>query len=210
MRALPPLAALALAAAVVACGSDTQPEGPGFGPKPDTTPPALVTAAPSAGQAVKQAFQATATFSEPVTVKAATFRSDLEPTPRAVAAAAAGATVTVEVPLVDAFGSRVHLDVEDAAGNPASADLGDWYAQPLYVEWGLPELGGPFSGTILLQIAWAGPPSLDVKIDDVPVGTLGKDLPIDTTKFTDGPHTFWFYAPGYQRTPQPFTIDNAP
>ncbi|MFO0585385.1 MAG: Ig-like domain-containing protein [Anaeromyxobacter sp.] len=209
MRPSLPLATVAFAAALVACGSDGGEPG-AAGPPPDTTPPALVAAAPAAGQAVKQAFHATATFSEPVTVKAATFRSDLAPTPRAVTATAAGATVTVDVPLVDAFGSRVHLEVQDGAGNPASADLGDWYAQPLFVEWVLPELGGPLSGTIYLWVAWAGPESLDVRIDDVPVGTLGKDLPIDTTKFGDGPHTFWFYAPGYQRTSQPFTIDNVP
>lgn len=205
MRRLMP--GLAVAAALAACGSDDRP-APIDPPPPDTTPPALTGFTPGAGQAVKAPFDAVATFSEPVSLDAAWFRSELEE--HAVHAEAAGSAVTVSMPLVNTFGSRVRLDVRDAAGNPASVWVGDWYAQPIYLEWVLPELNGPFSGTILLWVAWAGPPTLAVYVDDTPVGTLGKDLPIDTTAFADGPHTFWFEAPGYQRTPQAFAIDNTP
>jgi hypothetical protein len=203
--------ALALAAlALAGCGSGGVPAGPE--PVPDTTPPALTGYTPAPGQAVKQPFEVTATFDEAVAIDGAWFRSDLDEHAVAAAAGATGREVVVEMPLVDAFGSRVRLDVRDAAGNAAGLWVGDWYAEPIWLEFIEPSLVGPLSGVVQLRVNWAGPALLPVSIDDTPLGVLtyGARLDVDTTTLADGPHVFWFHAPGYQRTPMAFEVDNTP
>ena len=63
-----------------------------------------------------------------------------------------------------------------------------------------------------LWVNFAGPATLPTYVDGTHVGDLrySEHLPVDTTAFADGPHTFWFVAPGYQRTAVAFEIRNAP
>ena len=202
--------AACLAAALVACGENAAPPPPQ--PPADTTPPALLGFTPPPGQAAKAPFQLVATFDEPVVLRQAWFRSDLEEHALTATLDATGREMAVDLPLVDTFGTRVRLDVEDAAGNAASVWVGDWYAQPIYLEFLEPSLLVPTSGTVRLRATWSGPLFLPVSVDEAPLGVLGAvaTLDLDTTALADGWHTFVFHAPGYQRTFVPFEVDNTP
>jgi hypothetical protein len=202
--------AAALAATLSGCGDGSGTPDPG--PPADVTPPALVAFTPPPGQAAKASFQVFVTFDEPVVVQQAWFRSDLEEHAITAAMGASGREVVVDLPLVDSFGTRFRLDVADGAGNPASVWVGDWYAQPIYLEFLEPSLLQPCSGTVTLRVNWAGPLLLPVSVDEAALGVLGEvtTLDLDTTKLADGWHTFVFHAPGYQRTLMPFQVDNTP
>jgi hypothetical protein len=153
-----------------------------------------------------------ATFDEPVVLERAWFRSDLEEHAVPASVAGDGRVVQVDLPLLDAFGTRVRLDVLDPAGNGASVWVGDWYAQPIFLEFLEPSLLMPCSGTVRLRVNWAGPLLLPVWVDEAPLGVLGEvgTLEVDTTALADGWHSFVFAAPGYQRTSVPFQVDNTP